>query len=59
MVRKADLVQPSHTNRDLVFMPNRGLLAFMGFPESAHRPWSVVYAKPRYMPDIGRLWVFN
>ena len=59
MVKKSGFGQMSHANRGLLFMPNRDLLAFLGFPESAYRLRSGVYAKLRSVPDICRLLVFD
>ena len=59
MVKKLGFGQMSHANHGLVFMPNRGLLAFLGFPESVHKLQSRVYAIPRSMPDIGLFWGFK
>ena len=36
----------------VVFMPNHGLHAFLGFPESAHRTQSGVYSKMRSVHDL-------
>ena len=59
MVKKSSFGQTSSANRSLVFMPNCGLLAFLGFPESTHRPRSGFYAIPRSVPDFCRLVVFK
>lgn len=59
MVKKLSFGQTSGANRGLVFMPNRGLHAFMGFPGTAHKLRSEVYAKPRSVTDMCHLVVFD
>ena len=59
MVKKSGFGKMSHANRNLVFMPNRGLHAFLGFPGTAHKPRYEVYAKPRSVNNMCCLVVFD
>ena len=59
MVKKSSFGQTSSAGRGLVFMPNRGLLEFLSFPEIAHRSRPGLNAKPRPLPDMSRVLVFD